>query len=1163
MTDPMLRKLARQLVSVDKRVRDLETVPQLAHSSIDDSALPVYDAEGTLVAKVGKQDDGTWGAPPLSGPTPPAPRGVTATGGPGTINVVWTGEFARDAAPLDFDTLEVLVDGTLAGAIPNRDGGTVSISAEQGTRFVSARIRTLVPRHSSTISPFGVEVGPPADQLFAEARERIEDAEMSLGETQVRLEGAEQAVTEVRDGLDTLETVTLPSAVADLEAADAAAQTELTNLDGKLTTAQGDLADAKDNITQLGTDLAAESDAREQLASDVQTSFTTLDGKLETLDGEVDAKPDFDDLTVGNLLAGSVATPEAVIERLWVDGIVGKAAAFNQIAVASGNILVDPQGLDPALRSNVGGARWVWDDEGKYWTRPAVQGGTTQFNAYTNVGLVYDSNLLDPGAMYVISYEVWVDTVAADTAARASIYYKRRDGTTSFVGDAIEEGGDSEHWQTPIIAGQWNKITRHWRAPDDVLSGGFNFQLIRGGSDSTEVRIRNPFVGKQAASVMIEDGAVNAQKVNAESVAGAVGQFLEIEAGQLVAGDAAIDEAVINRIWTDGIAAKSITSSRLVIASGNLVPNGDGERGSNGAWPDFDYVAGAPPETGARGGFRPKSLSDAWRRVGYDEPIPVTPGDQFFTEIWIDCKDAGADTAIAYDWLDASGGYLSRNYAIWPKGMAAGLNHHTADLVAPAGAAGLRFQFVTNHSGSTAKTEQTIYGFTVKSKAGAVLIEDGAITTPKLTVTEDMSAAIVNAMSVSTKKLVVSEEAILNHATLIGQTVVDDINVQGKLIGTDGVFTGTVDFANVNVTGTQIVNKLGANSIEASMIKGGSFSGETFTGGSFAGGTFDGATFRGGRLQLPREGAPTGASPHLWGGIQIHPKWGIEVYDNSNGTDRATRIFHADPDNGGLSISANLRALNSSNQGVVLVPQTGTHGNAALIFTDDGGLGAETAAIWRATYSGAREPLNLRGAHQGGVRVHGNLLIGGNIDGADYITAKGLVSPQLYYYGSGGVTITGEDSVIYARNDSSGPQFAASAIPGRSAGGGANVYCTGFGTLARTSSSRRYKKEIEDWEPSVEKVLALQPRSWVPVNNEDDGSDATAHGRYVGFVAEEVQDVGLEDLVTYSLDENNDRQAEGLHYDRFAAAQQVVLVDHESRIKELEARIAELEGAGQ
>src|SRR5699024_7162504 len=222
MADPQTRKLARQIVDIDRRLKGVERTPQLAHSSIDDGFLPVYDKDGNLTAKFGRQDDGTWGAPPLSGPVPSMPVGVTALGGPGMLSVSWTGEYESKAAPLDFDTLEILVDGVLAGAIPNRDGGTVSISAEEGTRYISARIRTLVPRHSSTTSPFGVEVGPPADQLFVEARERIEDAEVSLGETQVRLEGAEQAVTEVRDGLDTLETVTLPSAVADLEAADSA-----------------------------------------------------------------------------------------------------------------------------------------------------------------------------------------------------------------------------------------------------------------------------------------------------------------------------------------------------------------------------------------------------------------------------------------------------------------------------------------------------------------------------------------------------------------------------------------------------------------------------------------------------------------------------------------------------------------------------------------------------------------------------------------------------------------------------------------------------------------------------------------------------------------------------------------------------------------------------
>src|SRR5699024_575144 len=153
-----------------------------------------------------------------------------------------------------------------------------------------------------------------------------------------------------------------------------------------------------------------------------------------------------------------------------------------------------------------------------------------------------------------------------------------------------------------------------------------------------------------------------------------------------------------------------------------------------------------------------------------------------------------------------------------------------------------------------------------------VTIKDGAITTPKLTVTEDMSAAIVNAMSVNTKKLVVSEEAILNHATLIGQTVVDDINVQGKLIGTDGVFTGTVDFENVNVTGLQLVEKLEANSISADLIEGGHFTGETFEGGSFVGGEFRTSDNLPGQVRLADDALSTNIGTTTGPGIRLVPE---------------------------------------------------------------------------------------------------------------------------------------------------------------------------------------------------------------------------------------------------------------------------------------------------
>lgn len=205
MVDPQTRKLARQLVGLDERLKHLETVPQLAHSSIDDSSLPVYDADGNLVSRLGKQSDGTWGAPPLAGPVPSAPTGVSAIGGSGIIHVRWTGDYAQGAAPLDFDALEVMIDGVLAGAIPNRDGGSVTIQAEQGYRFVSARIRTLVPRHSGTSSPFSVEVRAAAEIVLDDMTETAEALAEKLRQAEELIEQEQSRLDAARELLDALD----------------------------------------------------------------------------------------------------------------------------------------------------------------------------------------------------------------------------------------------------------------------------------------------------------------------------------------------------------------------------------------------------------------------------------------------------------------------------------------------------------------------------------------------------------------------------------------------------------------------------------------------------------------------------------------------------------------------------------------------------------------------------------------------------------------------------------------------------------------------------------------------------------------------------------------------------------------------------------------------
>ena len=393
------------------------------------------------------------------------------------------------------------------------------------------------------------------------------------------------------------------------------------------------------------------------------------------------------------------------------------------------------------------------------------------------------------------------------------------------------------------------------------------------------------------------------------------------------------------------------------------------------------------------------------------------------------------------------------------------------------------------------------------------LMDPGAPASAK----EALVARQVQSMSVATKKLIVTDEAILNHATLIGQTVVDDINVQGKLIGRDGVFTGTVDFENVNVTGTQLVNKLGANSIEANMIKGGSFSGEKFTGGEF-----NGATIIGGAIA-------TTVYASRDGGVHIGETTGIRAWDTSG-----KQTFHLSSSTGAMAVAKSITVSDdSAGRGVYIMPKVPGAEATAIYMSSDGKTGSSSAAIVTRFDTDGSEPIEIRGGGGSGVYTNGGVYNeGGPLStDLDVMGRDGLFRGKVRTRSA--PTTSGAASVRLGTNTSN------------------------KGVIYEVTSSRRYKRNIVDWSPDPERVLALQPRQW----QHDDPNfpkeiDETWH---VGFVAEEVDELGLKGLVAYSGDGKGGWRPESLNYDRFAAAQQVVLQKHEAEIKELREHIALLE----
>ena len=77
------------------------------------------------------------------------------------------------------------------------------------------------------------------------------------------------------------------------------------------------------------------------------------------------------------------------------------------------------------------------------------------------------------------------------------------------------------------------------------------------------VQANTILVDGSVGTVLLADGAVTATKVNAQSVAGAVGSFLSIDAGQLTASSANLTSAVVDKLFANIFAAKKITAAEV------------------------------------------------------------------------------------------------------------------------------------------------------------------------------------------------------------------------------------------------------------------------------------------------------------------------------------------------------------------------------------------------------------------------------------------------------------------------------------------------------------------------------------------------------------------------------------------------------------------------
>ncbi|MDX3165814.1 hypothetical protein PV516_18690 [Streptomyces scabiei] len=157
--------IGARLARIERHIAGLQRASRLSHASLEDTALQVYDGDGSLRAVIGQQSDGSSGVVVVNGPPPPQPSAPSASSTLGGVSVTWDGTFTDAlSVPLDFARTEVHAaatadftpgPGTLRATLESPQGGTVLVPAGQ-----AVYVRLLARTTSGTASTPSAQRGP-------------------------------------------------------------------------------------------------------------------------------------------------------------------------------------------------------------------------------------------------------------------------------------------------------------------------------------------------------------------------------------------------------------------------------------------------------------------------------------------------------------------------------------------------------------------------------------------------------------------------------------------------------------------------------------------------------------------------------------------------------------------------------------------------------------------------------------------------------------------------------------------------------------------------------------------------------------------------------------------------------------------------------------------
>jgi hypothetical protein len=293
---------------------------------------------------------------------------------------------------------------------------------------------------------------------------------------------------------------------------------------------------------------------------------------------------------------------------------------------------------------------------------------------------------------------------------------------------------------------------------------------------------------RRFGGTLIVDGEVDAAKVNASSVAAAVGSFIQLDVSQLNATGAAIGSAVVTKLWTEVVQSQKIKTSMLEVTGENLLSNGSGEYGNNTNWSDWTYSSLVPTDSGAIGSFTLGPTTITKTLANNQTAMRVDGNAEYMLEGWIKADVANSRVYLEFmedNGVNPSPQYALNNYVvptIWTK--------FSVPVKTSVGQKSMQMRLFANHpNGAVTNAWQYITGLRFRKKISADVIVDGGIVARHITASESMWTAVLGAHKINVGEI--DANTFTSDTGFVGSMrtsiLTSDVITSGMIHATNGI----------------------------------------------------------------------------------------------------------------------------------------------------------------------------------------------------------------------------------------------------------------------------------------------------------------------------------------------------------------------------------------